>query len=76
MVFHGLFLPRQALKRIQDTLRHQVMGSAHAGKQFWKEMKKALDSHVPIIDGISGDPELAEHWSSKSQTLRYYWTRR
>ena len=59
--------------RQQNYVRREKMGNALTAnrfRDFWKEVKKINKSKhcankAPVIDGVSGDPQVAELWSTK-----------
>ena len=65
------------LKRQQNYICREKMGSALAAnhtRNFWSEVKrinrsKCASPTAPMIDGVSGDPHIAELWSVKFKDL-------
>jgi exonuclease III len=55
-------------QRQEATTRADVMAQSlkdHNSKSFWKEVKKHNHVNIPLattIDGITGEPEIANHW--------------
>lgn len=61
------------LKRRQNYICHEKIGTALAANH-WNEVKRINESKcvsltAPTIDGVSGDPQIAELWSEKFKDL-------
>ena len=64
---------RRRLRR-QNYVRREKMGNTLAAnrfRDFWKAVKKSKHcaNKAPVIDGMSGDPQVPELWSTKFKNL-------